>query len=100
MQQLRDGFSVGHVVEPTTYERRLVIRARQLDAGKGETVRIRRGSLELALWPEVTVEIGVADVMSPQRKLTAEIDLERVSRIIVYEDLQSAPILATSKTPI
>jgi hypothetical protein len=38
--------------------------------------------------------------MSPQGKLTAEIHLERVSRIIVYEDLQSAPILATSKTPL
>jgi hypothetical protein len=37
--------------------------------------------------------------MSPEGKLTAEIDLKGVSRIIVYENPQSAPILAMSKTP-
>jgi hypothetical protein len=35
--------------------------------------------------------------MSSEREFTAKINLERMSRIIVYEDLQSAPILPSLK---
>ena len=46
------------------------------------------------------MEIGVVDFMPSQRKFTAKINLKRVSRIIVYEDFQSAPIPASEKTPL
>jgi len=44
--------------------------------------------------------IDPATVERLERKLTAKINLKRVSRIIVYEDFQSAHTPAGEKTPL
>src|SRR5262245_48457072 len=98
MHQFRNRFSVGHVVEPAAHEGRLVIRTRQLDACKGQAIGIGGRSFELALWPEVPVEVGVADLVSPDGQLAAEINLERVASVVVHKNFHDRPINLTTKT--
>ncbi len=101
MHQFCNRLSVGDIVEPAAHEGRLVVGAGQLHSGKGQAIGIDGRSLEPALRAEVPVEIRVVDFMSANGQFAAEIDLERVPRVVVDEDLHdSRTNLATETWPL
>ena len=91
MHKFCDGLAVRNIIKPTAHERRLVVGTRQFHSRKGKTIGIYGRLLESPLRPQIAAEIGVAYSVAAVRKFTAEIDLERVSRIVVVPGSSKGP---------
>src|SRR6476660_6532208 len=70
---------------------------RQFHPRKGKAIGIYGRLLESPFRPEIAAEIGVAYLVAAMCKFTAEIGLERMSCIVVYQNLQDALIVPDEK---